>query len=92
MEEQTNLLGAGPEEQLRLLKEWKEIAEKDLDHHKELVDYQIQRKQKVEAIAAKKLKPILRKISIFQQFVDACQNKVNKINEEIDKIEKNTEL
>lgn len=76
------------EEKIELLKSWREEVQKDIDVYQGLVDKQVKRKKDIEEKAAKKLRPILKKISIFQKFVDSFTNKKNKINEEIEKIQK----
>jgi translation initiation factor 2B subunit (eIF-2B alpha/beta/delta family) len=84
------LYDADTEEKIRLLKEWRDSNQKDLDEYQSLVDIQLEKKRLLEAKLARKLRPINRRISIFQKFVNSFTNKKNKINEEIKKLEESS--
>lgn len=82
-----SLYDADAEERLKLLKEWRNSNQKDIDEYQALVDEQLEKKKVIEGKLAKKLRPINKKISTFQRFVNSFTNKRNKINEEINKLE-----
>lgn len=85
-----SLYDADVSEKLKLLKEWKEANQKDIDEYQSLVNEQLERKRKLEAKLAEKLRPINKKISIFQRFLNSFTNKGNKIDEEIRKLEESS--
>lgn len=85
-----SLYDADTAEKIRLLKEWRDANQKDIDEYQALVDEQLERKRKLEAKLAEKLRPINKKISIFQRFVNSFTNKRNKIDEEIKKLEESS--
>lgn len=82
-----SLYDTDKEEQLKLLNEWREATQKDIDEYQALVDEQMEKKRMVEEKMALKLRPILKKISTFQRFVDSFTNKRNSIDKKIKMVE-----
>jgi transcription termination factor NusB len=81
-----SLYETSKEEQLRLLNEWLAANQKDIDEYQALVDEQMEKKRVIEEKVAKKLRPILEKVAVFQKFVNSFTNKKHKIEEEIEKL------
>lgn len=79
------------EEKIQLLESWKRHAQEDVDGYQILVDEQLAKKQVLEEKLSKRLRPVLKKISIFQGFVNSFVNKVNEIEKQIENVKNETD-
>jgi hypothetical protein len=86
-----SLYDADKEEQLKLLNEWLDANQKDIDEYQALVDEQMEKKRVLEEKLAVKIRPILNKVATFQRFVDSFTNKKHEIQRQIKKVENGEE-
>jgi polyhydroxyalkanoate synthesis regulator phasin len=82
-----SLYEADKAEKRKLMEEWLAANQLDLDEYQRLVDEQMEKRREIEEKMNKKLRPVLKKIAIFQKFVDGFTNKKNRILEEIKKLD-----